>query len=215
MTAELNYIAVLTLGVFSGIALTLMDRIDEHRIIESYRTPFAYLAGITAVASVILTIQLYPVLYSLPFFICIEWIIKNKIDFPSHVFSLFLLALYFGWRIDLLYLNAAYIIVFLLIRYISGTLLRQRLYAKSVFFQWYYDSYMEKYVGNIIFAVVLWSPLVLIYSLGVGMACFYTKRLLPGKLNCIENETRKLRLSRMVKVIFKKGRVSDENYTLK
>ncbi len=187
VTAGLNYLAVLSLGIFSGVTLTLMDRIDEHGIINRHRTPLAYLAGIAAVVSVIWTIELYPLLYSLPFFICILWIIKNKIDFPSHVFSLFLLTLYFGWRIDLLYLNAAYVVLFLLISFFSGTLLRQRLYAKSDFFQWYYDSYMEKYVGNIIFAVVLWSPLVLIYSLGVGMACFYTKKLLPGKVSCIDS----------------------------
>jgi len=84
-----DYFFVILLGAFSGIALTLMDRIDEHHIIDRHRTPFAYLAGIVATASVAWTIELFPVLYCIPFCLCIEWMIKNKIDFPSHVFQYF------------------------------------------------------------------------------------------------------------------------------
>lgn len=112
----LDAIKVLALGAFSGLTLTLMDRIDEHRIITRYRTQLAYLAATAAALSVAWTLECMPILYSLPFCLCLEWIIKNKIDYPSHVFSLFIMAIYFGWRIDLLYLNINYIVAFLLLR---------------------------------------------------------------------------------------------------
>ncbi len=179
----IDYASALALGAFSGLALTLMDRIDEHGIIERHKTPYAYLAALIAAASVAWTLQLFPVLYSLPFCVCLEWILKNKIDFPSHVFSLFLMAMYFGWRIDLFWQFAPYIALFLALRLVSGTLLRRRVAGRpSSFFDWYYSSYWEKLVCNVAFAIALRSVLVMVYCAGVAFACLYTKRLLPGKL---------------------------------
>jgi hypothetical protein len=110
----------------------------------------------------------------------VEWIIKDKIDFPSHVFFLFMLTLYYGCRIEWLWLYAPYAALFLAIRYVSGTLLRQRLSDRPGF-RWYYASYWEKFICDIALAVALSSVVIVIYVAGFTVACLYTKRLLPGK----------------------------------
>lgn len=170
-----------TLGLFSGTFLTLMDRIDEHRIIERHRTIFAYLAATATVASMAWSTEQFPVLYPFLFGLCVEWIIKDKIDFPSHVFFLFLLTLYFGWRIDLLWQYAPYIALFLAVRYVSGGFLRRWLEDRPGFFRWYYASYWEKFVCSIVLAIALSSLVVVAYAVGFTIASLYTKRLLPGK----------------------------------
>lgn len=179
-----NIFVALLLGLLSGIFLTLMDRIDEHRVIERHRTILAYLAATATAASMALSIELFPVLYPFLFCLCVEWIIKDKIDFPSHVFFLFLLTLYFGWRIDSLWLYAPYIALFMVVRYVSGTLLRRKLGGKPGFFNWYYTSYWEKFVCCSVLAIALLSLPVLVYAAGFAVANLYTKRLLPGKESC-------------------------------
>lgn len=174
-----HWLAALTLGVFSGLFLTLMDRFDEHRIVERHRTILAYLAAIATAASMAWSIEQFPVLYPFLFVLCVEWIIKDKIDFPSHVFSLFLLTLYYGWRIDLLWLYAPYCALFLALRYTSGTFLRRWL-GDQPGFRWYYASYWEKFACDLILAVALSSIVIVIYAVGFTVACLYTKRLLPG-----------------------------------
>jgi len=179
-----NILLILLLGLLSGITLTLMDRIDEHRIVEQHRTLLAYLAATATAASMAWSIELFPVLYPFLFGMCVEWIIKDKIDFPSHVFFLFLLTLYFGWRIDLLWLYAPYLALFLAVRYVSGSLLRRRLGGKPGFFRWYYASYWEKFVCDIVLAIALSSFSIVVYVVGFTVACLYTKRLLPEKEDC-------------------------------
>ena len=180
----IEWLATAVLGFFSGIFLTLMDRIDEHRVVVRCRTLLAYLAATATAASMAWSIEQFPVLYSFLFGLCVEWIIKNKIDFPSHVFFLFLLTLYFGWRIDLLWLYAPYVALFMAVRYVSGTLLRRKLGDKLGFFRWYYASYWEKFVCGIVLAIALSSFLIVIYAAGFAVAGLYTKRLLPGKGDC-------------------------------
>lgn len=182
----LELLAVVALGLFSGILLTLMDRIDEHRIVERHRTIFAYLAAIATAASMAWSIGQYPVLYPFLFGLCVEWIVKDKIDFPSHVFFLFLLTLYFGWRIDLFWLYAPYIALFLAVRYVSGILLRRRLGGKPGFFRWYYASYWEKFVCSIVLALALSSISIAVYAVGFTVASLYTKKLLPGKISRLD-----------------------------
>lgn len=167
------------LGTASGLFLTLMDRIDEHHVVERHRTVLAYLAAAGTSATMAGSTELFPVLYPFLFGMCLEWIIKNKVDFPSHVFFLFLLALYFGWRLDLLLHYYPYIALFVAIRYLSGTWLRQKLRGRPGFFHWYYASYWEKLVCVIVLASVLLSPLMAIYAAGFTAACLYTKRGLP------------------------------------
>lgn len=169
------------LGLLAGFFLTLMDRIDEHRVVERHRTLFAYLAATATSACMAWSIEQFPVLYPLLLVLCVEWIIKDKIDFPSHVFFLFLLTLYFGWRIDWLWLYAPYAVLFAVVRYFSGTLLRRRLGRKPGFFCWYYASYWEKFVCDIALAVALSSVAIVIFALGFTFACLYMKRLLPEK----------------------------------
>lgn len=176
-----NIFLIPLLGLLSGTFITLMDRIDEHRIVERHRTLLAYLAAIATAASMVWSIEQFPVLYPFLFGLCVEWIVKDKIDFPSHVFFLFLLTLYFGWRIDLLWLYAPYIALFLAVRYVSGSFLRRRLGGKPGFFRWYYASYWEKFVCDIVLAIALSSLVVVIYAVGFTVACLYTKRLLPEK----------------------------------
>lgn len=167
------------LGVLSGVFLTLMDRLDEHRIVERHRTVLAYLAAASTSASMGGSIEMFPALYPFLFGMCLEWIIKNKVDFPSHVFFLFLLALYFGWRLDLLLHYYPYIALFMAIRYLSGTWLRHKLSGRPGFLHWYYASYWEKLVCDIVLASVLLSSPVAIYAAGFTAACLYTKRGLP------------------------------------
>jgi len=177
------FIALL-LGLLSGTFLTLMDRIDEHRVVERHRTILAYLAAIATAASMAWSIEQFLVLYPFLFGLCVEWIIKDKIDFPSHVFFLFLLTLYFGWCINLLWLYAPYVALYLVVRYVSGTFLRRRLGETPGFFRWYYASYWEKFVCSIVLAVALSSLSVVIYAAGFAVASLYTKRLLPEKEGC-------------------------------
>jgi hypothetical protein len=178
---SMNYLFGILLGLISGGVLTLMDRIDEHHIIERNKTPFAYLTALLAAASAAWSIEIFPVIYPFAFGLSIEWIVKNKIDFPSHVLSLFLMAMYFGLRLDLFFFYAPYIAFFLLLRYVSGTYFRKRLTAQSSrLIHWYYDSYMEKFVGNILLALALQSLFVIFYGAAFAVACYQIKRLFPG-----------------------------------
>lgn len=176
----MDCLAGLALGILSGVALTLMDRIDEHRIIERYRTPLAYLAALATATCMAWSVELFPVLYPMLFGLCIGWIVKNKIDFPSHVFSLFLLALYFGARLDLLLQFFPYIALFVAIRYLSGTVLRKK-FGGHPGFSWFYASYWEKLTCDLLLAIALSSALPVIYGVGFAAACLWVKRLLPGR----------------------------------
>ncbi|MDP1606155.1 MAG: hypothetical protein Q8L93_05885 [Rhodocyclaceae bacterium] len=179
-------LAAAAMGLISGTFLTLMDRIDEHRIVQRHRAFLAYLAATATAASMAWSIEQFPVLYPFLLGLCVEWIIKDKIDFPSHVFFLFLLTLYFGWRIDLLWQYAPYIVLFLAVRYVSGTMLRRKLGGKPGFFRWYYASYWEKFVCDIMLAIALSSLPIIVYAAGFTVACLYTKRLLPEKSNKLD-----------------------------
>lgn len=172
---------VLALGGVSGLALTLMDRIDEHRVIERQRTQWAYLAGIGTAAAMAGSIQLVPVLYPFLFALWVEWIVKNKVDFPSHVFSLLLLALYLGARLDLLQAYCPHVLFFLGIRYVSGSLLRRRIERGSALARRYYAAYWEKFACAVLLAWVLSSGLLLVYALSFTAANFYTKKWLPER----------------------------------
>jgi len=177
----MGYLFGILLGLFSGVTLTLMDRIEEHHIIERYKIQLAYLTALLAAVSAGLSINLFPVIYPFVFGLSLEWIVKNKVDFPSHVFSVFLIALYLGWRMDLFWLYAPQIFFFLLLRYVSGTLLRRRLSAQSSrLMHWYYTSYLEKFVCNILLACALQSFFVILFGAGFAVACYQVKRMLPG-----------------------------------
>jgi hypothetical protein len=171
---------LLLLGTLSGIFLTLMDRIDEHGVVRGkLKTPLAYVcAGLTA-ASMAWAIELHHALYPLFMGMSLEWIVKNKINYPSHVFSMFMMTLYFGWRIDLLWLYAPYLALFLVLRYVSGSVLRRRLGNRPGFFRWYYASYSEKLVCDVVLALAMSSYFLIAYVLGFAAACLYTKKLLP------------------------------------
>jgi hypothetical protein len=181
MPTMLEWLAALTLGLLAGLFLTLMDRIDEHRIVERHRTLLAYLAATATAASMAWSIEQFPVLYPFLLVLCVEWIVKDKIDFPSHVFFLFLLTLYFGWRVDWLGLYAPYIALFAAVRYVSGTVMRRRLGDQPGFWRWYYASYWEKFACSIVLPIALSSFSLLIYAVGFTVAGLYTKRLLPEK----------------------------------
>ena len=112
-------------GAIHRLFLTLMDRIDEHRIIERHRTQWAYLADSATAAVMAWSIALFPIVYPLIFGLPFMWIVKDKIDFLSHVFFLFLLTLFLGYRLDLLQLYWRYILLVVVLHYLSGTVLRR------------------------------------------------------------------------------------------
>lgn len=176
-----DLITSLILGVLCGLFLTLMDRIDEHRLIEQHRTLLAYLAGIATAASMAWSVTRFPVLYPLLFGLLLVWIIKDKIDFPSHVFSLFLLALFLGDRLDLFQQYWPSILFWVVLQYLSGTVLRRRLGGRPGFWRWWYTSYWEKLACHAALALALASPVLMAYGVGFTSACLYTKRLLPGQ----------------------------------
>lgn len=172
------------MGMLAGAALTLMDRIDEHHIIQRHRTFLAYLAAFFSAVSTILAIEWFPVIYPFAFGLSLLWIFKNKIDFPSHVFSLFLMAIYFGLRIDLFWLYAPYIVLLIALQFISGTLLRAVLIARpGWFWRWYYASYTEKFFIDLLVAVALKSFFPILYLAGFVVASYKIKHWLPGYKN--------------------------------
>ena len=173
-------------GLVSGLFLTLMDRIDEHHIVERHRALLAYLAGGVAAGLMAWSIEQFPVVYPLFFGLLLEWIIKDKINFPSHVFWLFLLALFLGHRIDLFQCYWPYTLFFAALRFLSGTVLRRRLGNRPGFWRWWYSSYWEKLACEATLALILASPALWFYGIGFSVACLYTKRLLPGKEECQE-----------------------------
>lgn len=170
---------VLLLGLSSGATLTLMDRIDEHRVIERRRTFWAYVAGVATAGLMALSIHLVPVLYVLLLGMCLEWVVKNKIDYPSHVFFLFLLTLYFGHRLDLLVAWWPALVLFLAVRWASGSWLRQRYGHRWPLLRWYYASYCEKFVCHVVLAIALGSVWLPVYAIGFTVACLYVKKWLP------------------------------------
>lgn len=169
------------LGLLCGTLLTLTDRIDEHHLIERHRTSWAYLAAIATAAGMAGSIELFPFLYPFLFGMCVEWIVKDKIDYSSHVFFLFLLTLYFGHRLDLLGLYYPYIVFFVVLRFASGTWLKRRLDGESKWFRWYYASYLEKMVCNLVLALSQMQELVFIYAVAFALSCWYVKHRFPGR----------------------------------
>ena len=188
MTVSSALLAV-GLGSLAGLLLTLMDRIDEHRIIERHRTMWAYLAGIGTAATMAGAIKLYPTLYPLLIGLCVEWILKNKIDFPSHVFFLFLLTLYLGWRIELLAVYAPSIALYLAVRWFSGSWFKSRMADHSTFWRWYYTSYFEKFVCSLVLAMSLTNYILVAFSAGFAVASRYVKRGLSERTGGHSNTT--------------------------
>ena len=176
MTAPLY---ALLLGAVSGLFLTLMDRIDEHRVVNRFRAPLAWLCGILAAGCMAVSMQRFQFVYPFLFAQCIEWTVKGKIDFPSHVFFLFLLGLWFGHRIDLLWQYAPAITLFLAMRWFSGSWLKRRIAPDGRAGRLLYDRYLEKFLSNIVLAMAVGQWLLLVYSVGYTWSCRLTKQLLP------------------------------------
>ena len=173
----------LLLGALSGLFLTLMDRIDEHGVVQRFKTPLAWLCGVLAACCMILSMQRFAFVYPFIFAQCLEWIVKGKIDFPSHVFCLFLLGLWFGSRIDLLRLYALAIALFLALRWFSGSWLKTRIAADSRAWRVVYGSYLEKFLCGTVLALFVGEWLLLIYVASYTVLNFFVKRLLPGQQN--------------------------------
>ena len=136
-------------------------------------------AGVATAGLMALSIHLLPVLYVLLLGMCLEWVVKNKIDYPSHVFFLFLLTLYFGHRLDLLLAWWPALVLFVAVRWASGSWLRQRYGHRWPVLRWYYASYCEKFVCSGVLAVALGSAGLLLYALGVSATSFWVKKWLP------------------------------------
>lgn len=177
MTAALY---TLLLGALSGLFLTLMDRIDEHGVVQRFKTPLAWLCGALAAASMAASMHCYSFVYPFLFAQCLEWTVKGKIDFPSHVFFLFLLGLWFGHRIDLLQQYAPAIAFFCAVRWFSGSWLKKRITPEGRAARIWYASYLEKFLSDIVFALFLGQWLLVVYAIGYTWACRITKQMLPG-----------------------------------
>lgn len=170
----------LVLGALSGLFLTLMDRIDEHGVVRRFKAPLAWLCGILAAGCMVLSMQRFTFVYPFLFAQCIEWIAKGKIDFPSHVFFLFLLGLWFGHRLELLQQYGGAIVIFLAVRWFSGSWLKKRIAPEGRAAQVLYVSYLEKILSDIALVMFLGQWLLVVYAIGYIWACKITKQMLPG-----------------------------------
>jgi hypothetical protein len=171
-----DILTVLTLGLFSGTFLTMMDRIDEHNLLTKNKSFWAYIMGIFTAAFMILSINEFNFLYPLLFGLCIEWILKNKIDYPSHVFFLFLMAFYFGYESSLFIHYWFIIALFLTFRFFTSVWLKNRIDKSSLFYRHFYLSYIEKLLGNVIVALMTGEYLVIIFGIGFAISCLQIKR---------------------------------------
>ncbi len=162
--------------------LTFMDRVDEHDlIIWRFKTPIAYIFAILTAISFIWVINYFSFLYPFLFWLCIEWIIKNKLEYPSHVFFLFLIAIYFWYRFDLFFEYYLYIIIFLLITFFIWNFLKNKLNKNSNFYNALYKSYFSKTFINIVFALILFKPILIFFSLGFTYSCLFIKKYFPWR----------------------------------
>lgn len=168
------------LGALSGLFLTLMDRIDEHGVVRRFKTPLNWFCGVLAAACMTASMHYYTFVYPFLFAQCIEWIIKGKIDFPSHVFFLFLLGLWFGHRLELLQQYGGAIVIFLSVRWFSGSFLKKRIATEGRGARILYASYLEKFLSDIALAMLLGQWLLVVYAIGYTWACKITKQMLPG-----------------------------------
>lgn len=171
----MNVVTIFLLGLISGLFLTLMDRIDEHNLLSKNKTLWAYIFAILTALVMSLSIHYFHFLYSLLFGLCIEWILKNKIDFPSHVFYLFLMALYFGYENHLFVQYWHIITLFLALRFFTSVWLKNRIDKDSRFYRYFYFSYAEKLVGNVFLSLAVHEYLILIYGIGFAIASLQTK----------------------------------------
>lgn len=177
-----SFFSILLLWFISGVFLTLMDRVDEHNlVIGRYQAPIAYIFGILTALSFIVSIDFYNFLYPLIVGMCIEWIIKNKIEYPSHVFSLFVLALYFGYRYDLLSQYIWYIGLYLAISFLISNYLKLKINKNSKFYKYFYTFYLSKFFTNISLAIILQEPFLIVFSLTFTYSCLLTKKYFPGR----------------------------------
>jgi len=182
-----NIFFMFLLGALSWVFLTFMDRVDEHGLIDwRLRTPIAYIFGILTALSFVFSIQYSPFLYPFFFGLCIEWIVKNKVEYPSHVFSIFLITLYFGYRFDLFLNYSVYIFIYLLISFGISVFLKSRIDKKSKFYRIFYKSYLSKFTINTSFALILKEPLLIIFWLSFSYSCCLWRSISLG-----ENHSRK------------------------
>lgn len=166
---------VLILGLLSGLFLTLMDRIDEHDLLNHNKSFWAYVMGILTATFMILAISEFNFLYPLLFGLCVEWIVKNKIDYPSHVFFLFLMTFYFGYESSLFIHYWIVIVVFLAFRFFTSVWLKNRIKKNSPLYRIFYLSYLEKLLGNAIVALMSGEFLVIVFSIGFAFASLQVK----------------------------------------
>lgn len=179
----MEFLLLITSGLFSWIFITLMDRVDEHWLIEwkigaVLGYIFASLASICFIFGIYININISPFI----FWMLLEWIFKNKLNYPSHVLMLLLVSLYFGHRIDLLVNNYQFVILFLFINFWISTYLKDLINKKSKkLYNMLYTTYVSKVLWNLIFFIIQWQAILIIYSLSFAYSCLFIKKYFPWK----------------------------------
>lgn len=176
MSLVSDMLMILLFGLLSGLFLTLMDRIDEHNLLSKNKSFWAYVMGIFTAAFMILSINEFNFLYPLLFGLCVEWIVKNKIDYPSHVFFLFLMTFYFGYESSLFIHYWLVIALFLAFRFFTSVWLKNCIDKSSLFYRYFYLSYTEKLLGNVIVALMTGEYIVIIFGIGFAISSLQIKR---------------------------------------
>lgn len=177
-----SILSILFFWLITWAFLTLMDRVDEHSlIIWKFQTPIAYIFGILTAIFFIFSIGFFSFLYPLIVGMCIEWIIKNKLEYPSHVLFLFVLTLYLGYRSDLLIQYVWYIGLYLGISFLISYYLKSKVDKNSRLYRYFYTSYISKLSSDIFLWVILKEPLLIVFWLSFAYSCLLTKKYFPGR----------------------------------
>lgn len=173
-------LSLILLGTASWTFLTFMDRIDEHGLIRgNLKTPLAYISGILSAWASIYAIELLPKLAIVIFALCVYWITKNKLEYPSHVSFVFLMGIYFGWKIGFLKEYIPQILLSLLLMYTLGGLFKKIIKKSSRFGQIFYSLYLSKITGDVIMSAVLLQPLMLAFLIPYAYSCLAVKLYFP------------------------------------
>lgn len=98
----LFYFLILIYWFTFSTAFKIVDLIDEHGWLPWKKGFFIkYFAAILVICSIYGALSINPlfIYYFVPIFTF--WILKNKMEYPSHVFIMFIGALLFGWYIKM------------------------------------------------------------------------------------------------------------------
>lgn len=172
---------LLVFWIISWVWITFMDRIDEHNLIKhKYKSVLAYIFWIIWAIWFIFAMQINSILLPFIFVLCLEWILKNKLEFPSHIFMLFLITLYLWYKIELL-LEMKNYIIWLWILILFFEILKHNLDKTGIIYKVIFKSYLSKIFIDLWYFIFAWNVFLIIYWLSFAYSCLFVKKYFPGE----------------------------------